>query len=75
MLKSLFVQNYALISQLEVEFTGGLSVLTGETGGEMKNHCDILLNMPSKDTPRIQEGHALVGHIICQLVESGLFPK
>lgn len=49
--------------------------MTGETGGEMKNHCDILLNMPSKDTPRIQEGHALVGHIICQLVESGLFPK
>lgn len=49
--------------------------MTGETGGEMKNHCDILLNMPSKDTPRIQEAHALVGHIICQLVEEILFPK
>ncbi|MCL2027714.1 MAG: D-sedoheptulose 7-phosphate isomerase [Bacteroidales bacterium] len=49
--------------------------MTGETGGEMKNHCDVLFNMPSKDTPRIQEGHALVGHIICQLVESTLFPK
>ncbi|MDR2906603.1 MAG: D-sedoheptulose 7-phosphate isomerase [Bacteroidales bacterium] len=49
--------------------------MTGETGGEMKNHCDVLLNMPSKDTPRIQEGHALVGHIICQLVERELFPK
>ena len=49
--------------------------MTGQTGGEMKNHCDVLINIPSKDTPRIQECHALVGHIICQLVESALFPK
>jgi D-sedoheptulose 7-phosphate isomerase len=49
--------------------------MTGETGGEIKNHCDVLINIPSKDTPRIQEAHALVGHIICQLVESTLFPK
>jgi D-sedoheptulose 7-phosphate isomerase len=49
--------------------------MTGETGGEMKNHCDVLINVPSKDTPRIQEAHILVGHIICQLVESEIFPK
>jgi D-sedoheptulose 7-phosphate isomerase len=49
--------------------------MTGETGGEMKNHCDVLINVPSKDTPRIQEAHALVGHIICELVESEIFPK
>jgi D-sedoheptulose 7-phosphate isomerase len=46
---------------------------TGEKGGELKNHTDILLNMPSNDTPRIQECHILVGHIICQLVEENYF--
>lgn len=46
---------------------------TGETGGNMKEHADILINVPSKDTPRIQESHITIGHIICQLVEEGLF--
>jgi len=49
--------------------------LTGESGGEMKNHCDYLINIPSSDTPRIQESHIMVGHIICELVESSLFPR
>jgi D-sedoheptulose 7-phosphate isomerase len=49
--------------------------LTGETGGKMKPLCDYLLNVPSKDTPRIQESHILLGHIICQLVEENLFPS
>lgn len=48
---------------------------TGETGGNMKEHSDILINVPSKDTPRIQESHITIGHIICQLVEEGLFTK
>ncbi len=47
--------------------------MTGETGGKMKEHADILLNMPSTDTPRIQECHIVVGHIICQLVEEAYF--
>jgi len=46
---------------------------TGESGGKMKNECDILLNVPSTDTPRIQESHILLGHIICQLVEEQYF--
>lgn len=46
---------------------------TGETGGKMKEHSDVLINVPSKDTPRIQESHITIGHIICQLVEEGLF--
>ncbi|MBP6455945.1 MAG: D-sedoheptulose 7-phosphate isomerase [Chitinophagaceae bacterium] len=46
---------------------------TGKKGGELKNHADILLNMPSNDTPRIQECHILIGHIICQLVEENYF--
>ncbi|GHU87218.1 phosphoheptose isomerase [Bacteroidia bacterium] len=49
--------------------------LTGESGGEMKKHCDILLNMPSTDTPRIQECHALIAHIVSEQVEANLFPK
>ncbi len=47
--------------------------MTGETGGVMKDHCDLLLNMPSTDTPRIQECHMLLGHAICELVEAALF--
>ncbi len=43
--------------------------LTGESGGMMKNFGGILLNVPSTDTPRIQECHIMLGHIICELVE------
>ena len=48
---------------------------TGETGGRMKEFCDNLIAVPSTDTPRIQEAHILIGHIICELVEAALFPK
>ncbi|MBS1666998.1 MAG: D-sedoheptulose 7-phosphate isomerase [Bacteroidetes bacterium] len=46
---------------------------TGESGGKMKACSDYLINVPSSDTPRIQESHILVGHIICQLVEEKYF--
>jgi D-sedoheptulose 7-phosphate isomerase len=46
---------------------------TGETGGQLKNHADYLLNVPSSITPRIQEAHILLGHIICEKVEAALF--
>jgi len=46
---------------------------TGDTGGLMKPLCDHLINVPSADTPRIQEAHILIGHIICQLVEEKYF--
>ncbi|MBE0639483.1 MAG: D-sedoheptulose 7-phosphate isomerase [Bacteroidales bacterium] len=49
--------------------------LTGESGGKMKSLCSHLLNVPSGDTPRIQEAQILLGHIICEIVESTLFPK
>lgn len=48
---------------------------TGATGGKMKEICDHLINIPSTDTPRIQESHILIGHIICQLVEDEYFNK
>ena len=47
--------------------------MTGRNGGKLKNMVDILINIPSDDTPRIQEGHITVGHIICGLVEKELF--
>jgi D-sedoheptulose 7-phosphate isomerase len=46
---------------------------TGATGGKMKPISDHLINIPSTDTPRIQESHILAGHIICQLVEEKYF--
>ncbi len=48
--------------------------MTGASGGNMKNKCDYLINVPSSDTPRIQESHIMIGHIICELVETALFP-
>lgn len=46
---------------------------TGAAGGKMSELSDILINVPSTDTPRIQESHILIGHIICELVEAQLF--
>ena len=46
---------------------------TGITGGQMKSLSDYLINIPSTDTPRIQESHIMVGHIICQLAEENYF--
>ena len=48
---------------------------TGKDGGKMKEICNIMICIPSKDTPRIQEAHILVGHIICQLIEEEIFPN
>ena len=46
---------------------------TGLTGGQMKSVSDYLINIPSTDTPRIQESHIMIGHIVCQLVEEKIF--
>jgi len=47
--------------------------MTGSSGGNMKNFADYLINVPSNDTPRIQEAHITIGHIICEIVERSLF--
>ncbi|MEQ1747246.1 MAG: D-sedoheptulose 7-phosphate isomerase [Saprospiraceae bacterium] len=47
--------------------------MTGTTGGKLATHCDLLLNVPSSDTPRIQEAHILIGHILCEIVEKEVF--
>jgi D-sedoheptulose 7-phosphate isomerase len=48
---------------------------TGKMGGKMRSTATYLINIPSNDTPRIQECHITIGHIICQLVEERLFEK
>lgn len=63
-----------LLAQEEAKKRGMIVIsFTGETGGKMKEQADYLFNVPSVDTPRIQESHILIGHIICQLVEEELF--
>jgi len=66
-----------IIKAQQVAKEKGIKIIsfTGETGGEMEKQTDILLNVPSKITPRIQESHILLGHIICELVEDALFSK
>lgn len=66
-----------VIKALEVANQIGMVTVafTGETGGKMKDTANYLINIPSKDTPRIQECHMILGHTICELVEIALFPK
>ena len=60
-----------IIKAFEVAKEKGITTIgfTGLTGGAMKSVSDYLLNVPSTDTPRIQESHIMIGHIICELVE------
>lgn len=64
-----------IVNAYEVAREMGVHIIamTGETGGVMKDYADILLNVPSHDTPRIQESHIMIGHIICELVETAMF--
>ena len=64
-----------IIKALETAKAIGMATvsLTGESGGKMKQLSDYLINIPSNDTPRIQEAHILSGHIICEIVEKNLF--
>jgi D-sedoheptulose 7-phosphate isomerase len=64
-----------IVKAFEVAREKGIHTIgfTGETGGLMKPLSDHLINIPSKNTPRIQECHMLLGHIICELVEEKYF--
>jgi D-sedoheptulose 7-phosphate isomerase len=63
-----------LLALEEAKKVGALTVgFSGESGGKMKEHCDILLNVLSQDTPRIQEIHHFAYHEICEIVEKEMF--
>lgn len=66
-----------ILKAFEVAKELGVKIIamTGATGGAMKDFTDILLNVPSTDTPRIQESHIMLGHIVCELVETEMFGK
>ena len=46
--------------------------MTGQSGGRMRDACDVCIRFPSEDTPRIQEGHTLIAHVICEIAENEL---
>lgn len=64
-----------IINAFEAAREKGVTTIafTGDSGGKMKPISDYLINVPSSDTPRIQESHIMLGHIICQLVEEQYF--
>lgn len=64
-----------IVKAFETARTKGITTVgfTGAGGGKMKELSDYLLNIPSTDTPRIQESHIMLGHIICELTESAIF--
>jgi D-sedoheptulose 7-phosphate isomerase len=65
-----------IVKAFEVAQAKGIITIgfTGATGGAMKALSNHLINIPSNITPRIQESHILVGHILCELVEQQIFP-
>ena len=65
------VRAFEICESLGVKSIG----LVGQSGGKVASLADIVIRIPSTETPRIQEGHILVGHIICALVELALFEK
>lgn len=65
------VKAFEMAASMDVITVG----FTGANGGKMKNIANYLINVPSNTTPRIQESHILVGHIICELVEENIFGK
>lgn len=55
----------------------GLTIFgfTGEAGGKMAADCDVCIRIPSACTPRIQEAHILIGHVLCAYIEEALFGR
>jgi len=63
------LEAYKVCQELGMEIIS----MTGASGGKMKDYGGLLLNVPSTDTPRIQECHIMIGHIICELVEAAMY--
>lgn len=67
----------SVLEAIDVARSKGLFTVgfTGETGGKMNGRVEVLFRVPSRQTPRIQETHILLGHILCELVDRQLFPE
>jgi D-sedoheptulose 7-phosphate isomerase len=66
-----------VIAAIDAARSRGIAVVgfTGESGGAMAGLCDLCIRIPSPSTPRIQEGHEVLGHAICAMVEAAIFPR
>ncbi|WP_447591753.1 D-sedoheptulose-7-phosphate isomerase [Stenotrophomonas rhizophila] len=66
-----------IMRALDASEAKGVRVIgfTGKGGGDMLARCDICFRIPSDETPRIQEGHEFIGHLLCALIESEMFPR
>ena len=66
-----------IIRALETATQKGITTvgMTGASGGEMKQLCSFCIQIPATETPRVQEGHEIVGHILFGLIEHHLFPR
>lgn len=66
-----------VVAALEAAHAKGISTVgfTGQGGGKMAALCDICIRIPSSSTPRIQEGHEVLGHAICGMIEAAIFPR
>lgn len=66
-----------VIAAVEAARARDIAVLgfTGQSGGALAGCCDICIRIPSDSTPRIQEGHEVLGHALCAMVEAAIFPR
>ena len=66
-----------VVAALEAARAKGISTVgfTGQGGGKMAILCDVCVIIPSSSTPRVQEGHEVLGHAICGMIESAIFPR
>ena len=66
-----------IIRAAESARTRGVHVIgfTGIGGGKLAPISDICFRIPSSETPRIQEGHEFVGHMLCELIEAQMYPR
>jgi D-sedoheptulose 7-phosphate isomerase len=66
-----------IVRAVEAAHARGMAVVgfTGQDGGKLAAMCDLCFRVPSNDTPRIQEGHEFLGHVLCSLIEGGMYPR
>ena len=66
-----------ILRALDASEQKGVRVIgfTGAHGGDMAERCEVCFKVPSNETPRIQEGHEFIGHLLCALIESEIFPQ